>query len=508
MLKGTQMFATLSSAVLFSDEESNVKNIYLHKTPSSAKPDKSDKINSNKALNPIQFFDKNDPLDLNNLATNTLSISDTLYSNIKETKLSADNTISQHSSKLLSQNPKAIKVNTFKDSKDLLNVKTEAAKNINTTDFKFLEATSNNSKTSNNTQKAASKKKSLASEKRAHLDMINQSLIRFYDNLKKQEEIASAQKITTQEKSNIQNEELAIPRKVLKNSVKSISSDASDYIHALLKDEKLDSLFKSTKKKNEFVQIIKAEIDALQETNEFLESRLDALRYDLKSREVTIDDLKIKIAQMYVEVESSKLAKKNLENDKTLLINEIDYIRRDKQRYYDQLVQTSQSNDQLQRNFDTVQITLAEQGSSFEKLKIENQIYKTQINETRLKALKEKEDMIKHLEAIESDIIAREKALHKNEYEKLMLDKVQQITFEKEKYAKIIESLTHELEQKDKLLCSTDGQLQSVKNEINLYKNKLSSTQQELSNKTSEIDKLRFKLNEVISIPFQTKSVN
>jgi chromosome segregation ATPase len=247
----------------------------------------------------------------------------------------------------------------------------------------------------------------------------------------------------------------------------------------------------------EFFHLVKAEIESLKESNEILQGKLNAVRFDLKSRDITVEDLKIKIAQLYVELESAKMGKKNIETDKNLLINEVELLSKDKQRYYSELVQVSMKRDSLQKNLDQIHLTLTEQEGYIQKLKNENNTFKNQVIETKMKALKEKEELVRHLESIEADIIARERALHKNEYEKLMLDKVQIITLEKEKYVKVIENLSNNFEQKTAMLNSLEQQINQFKNESNLYKTKYTNTQQESSYKTQENEKLKMKINEV-----------
>ncbi len=470
MLRGTQIFATLSSSSILDEnfyEKFNDKN------------KQSTKSNISKTLNPLQFHERNHALNSN--VASTLPFTETLYSNLKETKISSKNEIV--SPKQYSNS------NTFNDSSDVFNVKIEAAKNIQQNDDKSIKSSSSNSK------KSSSKKKStLASEKRAQLDLINRSLIRFYDNNKNNDLIDRTSTYSTTSKAStscIDDDEIS---KLIKESLS--NTDNSVLINSLFSEHKLDRVLKSSHK-IEFFQLIKAEIDSLKDSNELLQSKLNTIRFDLKSRDITVDDLKIKIAQLYVDLESAKLAKKNMETDKKLLINEIQLLSKDKQRYYSELVQVTRNKDQLQKSLDSIHLTLAEQGNYIEKLKSENQIHKQQVMDTRMKALKEKEELVKHLESIEADIISRERALHRNEYEKIMLEKVQLMSAEKEKYVKVIESLSYDLEQKTTVLNSLEQQLITYKSESSLFKNKYTTAQQESSNKTYENEKLKLKMNEV-----------
>jgi hypothetical protein len=474
MLRGTQIFATMTSASLLNERNLN-KN----------------------ALNPINFYEKNQIHRFN--SSSTLPVTETLFSNLLETKIPVTNNKNSDNCKNNSLIKKDSNNNTFEDSNDVLSVKIEAAKKIRQSDEKSV---------SSNT----SSKKSLALEKRAQLEMINKSLIKFYDNNKHNDVIGrSASQSTTSKFSNqsiaiktsnqsstskvsmFQKEDEEIS-KLIRESL--LNTDNSDIITALFNESKLERVLKSSHNV-EFFHLVKAEIESLKESNEILQGKLNAVRFDLKSRDITVEDLKIKIAQLYVELESAKMGKKNIETDKNLLINEVELLSKDKQRYYSELVQVSMKRDSLQKNLDQIHLTLTEQEGYIQKLKNENNTFKNQVIETKMKALKEKEELVRHLESIEADIIARERALHKNEYEKLMLDKVQIITLEKEKYVKVIENLSNNFEQKTAMLNSLEQQINQFKNESNLYKTKYTNTQQESSYKTQENEKLKMKINEV-----------
>ena len=78
-----------------------------------------------------------------------------------------------------------------------------------------------------------------------------------------------------------------------------------------------------------------------------------------------------------------------------------------------------------------------------------------------------------------------------------MLEKVQQITTEKDKQAKLIEDLGNDLFKKSTILNNLEQQLAIFKNDSNQYKHKYSITQQDSTNKTHEIEKMKIRINEV-----------
>jgi hypothetical protein len=170
---------------------------------------------------------------------------------------------------------------------------------------------------------------------------------------------------------------------------------------------------------------------ALKDENQMLKSKLNSLRFELKTRGKIIDDLKLKISQVYVELESFKLSKKNLETEKSLLLNEITLINEQKQRFYNDLLKVTKLNDNLTKTNENLSNELNEKLSQIDDLRNENKLLDEQCVDTKVKALKEKEILLKNLEAIESDIQTREKTKYTQDYKQLV-DKKNQIEYELE----------------------------------------------------------------------------
>jgi hypothetical protein len=117
-----------------------------------------------------------------------------------------------------------------------------------------------------------------------------------------------------------------------------------------------------------------------------------------------------------------------------------------------------------------------------------------------MKAFNEKNELVKHLELIETDIIARERATHKNEIDQIMLEKVKLMAQEKEKNEAVLTNLNTNLEYIIYNYNNLSNQYQICDNEKVFFKHQLELKIEECNNKTCEIDTLKLNLLEVSKI--------
>ena len=104
------------------------------------------------------------------------------------------------------------------------------------------------------------------------------------------------------------------------------------------------------------------QLDQLREENELLNIKINKIRYDLKARDSTVDDLKHKIAQMYVDLEASQMSRKQVQLDVETLKNDNFRLNNEKLSYYEQLKQTMREHESAQSKIHAVQLAYAEQG--------------------------------------------------------------------------------------------------------------------------------------------------
>lgn len=173
--------------------------------------------------------------------------------------------------------------------------------------------------------------------------------------------------------------------------------------------------------------------DRLKEENELLNIKINKLRYEIKSRDQTIEDLKSNITQMYVNLENSQMALKHTHFDIETLKHDITRLNSEKVNYYDQLKKSLQDLEEKNKRAQQSQLANAELSLIVEKLKTENESLNKLNMDIKVKSLKEKEELIKHLEQIEQEIIQRERAMFNQQYEKLLIESCEKIRAEDQK---------------------------------------------------------------------------
>lgn len=175
------------------------------------------------------------------------------------------------------------------------------------------------------------------------------------------------------------------------------------------------------------------ELEQLKEENELLNIKINKLRYDLKLRDTTVDDLKEKIAQMYVDLDTCQMSKKQTELDVETLKAEMVRLNGEKLSYFDNLKQLMNENESYVKRLQTAQLQNADQAARLEKLKSEKEHLNKECIETKMRAIKEKEELVKHLEKIENDIIKRERDMYTKQYEKLLVEACESLQREEAK---------------------------------------------------------------------------
>jgi len=167
-----------------------------------------------------------------------------------------------------------------------------------------------------------------------------------------------------------------------------------------------------------------SDVNELKEQIETLNIKVSRLRYDLKARDTTVEDLKVKISEMYVELELSQMCKKQSQHEIQLLKEENGRLVLENARLYEQ---SKEDRNKLTEQFEQRQRDLSRQEGVIDSLRKENEAVKSENVEVKLRAMKEKEDLIKHLEGIEQAIIQREKNAFNSHYEKILIESCQKV---------------------------------------------------------------------------------
>ncbi|OWF45581.1 golgin subfamily A member 3-like [Mizuhopecten yessoensis] len=274
-----------------------------------------------------------------------------------------------------------------------------------------------------------------------------------------------------------------------------------------LLEQSLGSAHKFLEEKNSEFVIQQEELRLSQEINDKLQIRMKEVRDDLRAKEMTIQALKNKIAELYVEVQTALQAKMESENDSRTSRNDLVALINTKDWYQQQLKAAQVARTTLQHELTTLQAQVTSQSSIIERLRTENTKLRQQTKDIQQKALKDKEMLAKHLEHIESDMMHREAAFQEIQRERVLMEdtfdtKLQSVEQERSR-AQTLMNMTSELEKYlDKAQCDLkkkQSQILTLESEqIDLMK-KLALSQECVIERDLAVEEMQQKLIEVES---------
>ena len=264
-------------------------------------------------------------------------------------------------------------------------------------------------------------------------------------------------------------------------------------------------LQKQLEEKSEEGRNIQEELSQTQDSCDKLNLRMKEIKDELKSKEMTIQALKNKVAELYVEVQVSMQTKMEADNECRAAKSDLTSLKNTKDWYQEQLEIATKARSELQREMTTLQAQAISHSSIIERLKGENTKLRNQCSEIQTKALKEKELLAKHLEAINSDMMDREAAFQEIQRERSYLEKsfntkIQTAEDEKSRISLLMQmtsDLENQLDKAQTDLKKKQTQITKLENEnIELMK-KLTFSQEVVIEKEGLIEDLKNNLLDV-----------
>lgn len=250
------------------------------------------------------------------------------------------------------------------------------------------------------------------------------------------------------------------------------------------------------------VKAIEADLQLTQEENTKLQIRLKEIRDDTRTKDMTVQALKNKIAELYVEVQTQMQAKIDSDNEHRAAKTDMSSLISAKQWYQQQLRLANDSKLQLQQELTTLQGQALSQGEIIERMKTESNKLRHQMKEIQQKALRDKEQLARQLERIQKDIMDREVAFQEVQRERTLLEgtfdsKLQSVEDERERYQSLVR-ITNDLESR---LDKAHGDLQKKQSQIILLENEqielnkqLALSQEMVIEKDQVVEELQQKL--------------
>ncbi|XP_025091253.1 golgin subfamily A member 3-like isoform X3 [Pomacea canaliculata] len=259
--------------------------------------------------------------------------------------------------------------------------------------------------------------------------------------------------------------------------------------------------------KMEELKSVSEDLYQSQDTVDKLQVRMKELRDDLQAKEVTVQALKSKIAELYVEVQTTLQNKMEADSEARTARNDLVVLVKAKEWYQEQLSVAHEVRAKLQQQLTHLQAQTMSQGSIVERLKLESTRLRQQLRESQERALREKEQLARHLETIQNDMMEREAAFQEIQRERLMIEdtfNTQVTTVEEEKsrissLLQLTSDLEAQLEQAQASSKKKQMQVFSLENEQMELMKKLTLSQDALVEKDQILEELSQKLIEVES---------
>lgn len=232
-------------------------------------------------------------------------------------------------------------------------------------------------------------------------------------------------------------------------------------------EDRVLSLQNNLEMKDNGLEDLKKELEGAKEANNKLDRRLGEVKRDVENKEMQMAKLREKVAKLENKLENSIDSGSQSSADMRTLQADLLSAQKTKDWFQDQLHLAQDDRNKLQRELSSTQEKIRGDALSIELLKTANSQIKQQLNETRQQSLLEKEQIAKHLETIEADILAREAGFAEIQREKLavhdaVLAQMNEMEMEKHKVANLVASAV-ELER----------QLEATQKELADKKNKL-----------------------------------
>lgn len=323
--------------------------------------------------------------------------------------------------------------------------------------------------------------------------------------LEGQLEVLSAEaEIALQERAELQAQVASLEQKLLL-----LNSSESD-----VKQNALKADIKSLKENRVYLE------QCLEDTQKLLEEKMDAAKHheeelkltqelqdkqnihareltdSLNARDVTIQALKNKVAELYVEVQTALQKKMLSDTDARNAKSDLSAITSSKQWYHEQLQMANKVRSELQKELTALHAQVSSRGIINERLKAETARLHQLLSETRQKAVLEKETLARQLENIQADMLERETAFQEIQRERHLIEetfdsKILSVEEEKSKIATLLQTtvdLEAQLEKSQNNVKKKQIQIFSLETEqASLMKN-LMVTEGKLTEKVEYLD--------------------
>lgn len=224
--------------------------------------------------------------------------------------------------------------------------------------------------------------------------------------------------------------------------------------------------------------------------NEKLQDRMKDLRHEMLAKDETVQALKNKVAELYVEYQTSLQSRILADNEVKSLQSDVKGLMSAKEWYQTQLSQAQETKGKLQQDITLIQRENIASLTLVERLKADNVRSKQALAEQQQKALQEKEQLARHLEKIEADMMEREAAYLQIQQERVAMEEAMHVEEERLRQSEVDSANSEDLKKLQNELRRKQAQVNVLEHEQSQLVKRLTLAQESLLERDRTIDNL------------------
>ncbi|XP_071945190.1 uncharacterized protein [Antedon mediterranea] len=264
-------------------------------------------------------------------------------------------------------------------------------------------------------------------------------------------------------------------------------------------EESISNLHTNIESKESALETLREDLRSSQTSSLKFQQKLGEIQAELQQRDGSISNLQDRLQETQQDLNNAIENRAQAVAIQKTFETELRSMSKTKEWLQEQLKFAQEARSKLQGNYTEAQNQLVLQGASMETLKTENARIRQQLSETQQKALNEKEQIAKHLETIEADMLAREAAFMDLQKEKVAVQqavatKMDQIQEEKHKLSHIFistQDLEQQLERAQRDLSTKQVAMSALEEQKRELIRKFTLTQEAVNTRDHELDTLQ-----------------
>ena len=242
--------------------------------------------------------------------------------------------------------------------------------------------------------------------------------------------------------------------------------------------------------KDEDHRVIQEDLVLSQETKDKLSEKLKLAKEDAEAKDDAVKALKEKVAELYVEFQTTNQNKILAEQEVKSLQSEVSSLTTSKEWYQEQLRTAQDAKSALQGDVTKLKGEVIAHTTHVERLRADNMRVKQQLSDTQKRLIQDKQMLARHLEAIEADMMEREATFMQIRCERDSVEQVLQSQMAKSGSAIAIDDVVEKLDKSQAELKRRQAQIGVLEHEHAELIKRLALSQESILERDRSIENL------------------